>query len=68
MGIFYKKVFLEISQNSQENTSARVSFLTKLQAAVSGRDYGIGVLLKQLTSKRHNLFLESLHHKCLTWS
>ena len=29
----YKKVFLEISQNSQENTCARVSFLIKLQAA-----------------------------------
>ena len=28
-----KKVFLEISQNSQENTCARVSFLIKLQAA-----------------------------------
>ena len=27
-----KKVFLEISQNLQENTSARVSFLIKLQA------------------------------------
>ena len=27
-----KKVFLEISQNSQENTFARVSFLIKLQA------------------------------------
>ena len=27
-----KKVFLEISQNSQENTSARVSFLIKLHA------------------------------------
>ena len=27
-----KKVFLEISQNSQENTCARVSVLTKLQA------------------------------------
>ena len=31
--VFYKKkVFLEISQNSQENTCARVSFLIKLQA------------------------------------
>ena len=29
-----KKVFLEISQNWQENTSARVSFLIKLQAEV----------------------------------
>ena len=29
-----KKVFLEISQNSQENTCARVSFLIKLQVSV----------------------------------
>ena len=28
-----KKVFLEISQNSQENTCARISFLIKLQAS-----------------------------------
>ena len=27
-----EKVFLKISQNSQENTCARVSFLIKLQA------------------------------------
>ena len=27
-----EKVFLEISQNSQENTCARASFLIKLQA------------------------------------
>ena len=31
-GMFCKKVFLEISQNSQENTCTRVSFLIKLQA------------------------------------
>ena len=31
--VFYeKKLFLEISQNSQENTCATVSFLKKLQA------------------------------------
>ena len=30
-GVLYKQVFLKISQNSQENTCARVSFLTKLQ-------------------------------------
>ena len=30
-GVLLKKVFLEISQNSQENTCARVSFLIKLQ-------------------------------------
>ena len=29
-GVLQEKVFLEISQNSQENTSARVSFLIKL--------------------------------------
>ena len=31
-GVPWKKVFLEISLNSQENTCARVSFLIKLQA------------------------------------
>ena len=30
--VLWKKVFLEISQNSQENTCARASFLIKLQA------------------------------------
>ena len=32
-GVPQKKVFLKTSQNSQENTCARVSFLTKLQAS-----------------------------------
>ena len=32
-GVLSEKVFLEISQNSQENTCARVSFLIKLQAS-----------------------------------
>ena len=31
-GVLCKKVFLEISQNSQENTCARVSFSIRLQA------------------------------------
>ena len=30
--VLWKKLFLEISQNSQENTCARVSFLIKLKA------------------------------------
>ena len=39
-----KKVFLEIRQNSQENTCTRVSFSIKLQA--SGLQlYGTGVFL-----------------------
>ena len=31
-GVLQKRVFLETSQNSQENTCARDSFLIKLQA------------------------------------
>ena len=44
-----KEVFLEISQNSQENTCARVSFLIKMQALslqlYLKRDSGTGVFL-----------------------
>ena len=32
-GTLQNKVFLEISQNSQQNTCARVSFLIKLQGS-----------------------------------
>ena len=32
--VFWKKVFLEISQKSQESACARVSFLMKLQAGL----------------------------------
>ena len=35
-GVLWKKVFLEISQNLQENTGTRVSFITKLLAQVAG--------------------------------
>ena len=44
-----KKVFLEMSQNSLEDTSARASFLLKLQASglkqKKKRDYGLVVFL-----------------------
>ena len=33
-GVLWEKMFLEILQNSHENTCARVSFLIKLQALV----------------------------------
>ena len=33
VGVLWKKVFLEISQSSQENICARVSFLIKFQAS-----------------------------------
>ena len=48
-GVLCKKVFLEISQNSQENTCVRVSFLIKLQrcrpATLLKRDSGTCVFL-----------------------
>ena len=40
--VLYEKVLLEISQNSQENTYARVSILIKLQAT-SGRLFLIDI-------------------------
>ena len=47
-----KKLFLEISQNSWENTCDRVSFLIKLQALglqlYQKRDSGTGVFLSSL--------------------
>ena len=48
-GVLYKKVFLKILQNSQENTCTRVSFFIKLQGLglqlYQKRDSGTGVLL-----------------------
>ena len=32
-GVLWEKLFLEISENSQENTCVRVSFLIKMQAS-----------------------------------
>ena len=47
-----KKVFLETSQNSQENIRTRVSFLIKLQGSdlqfYLKRDSGTGVFLRIL--------------------
>ena len=34
-GVLRRKVFLEIPQNSQENTCPKVSFLIKLQVALT---------------------------------
>ena len=43
-GVVLKKMLLNISQNSQENTCARVSFIIKLQL-YEKRDSGTGVFL-----------------------
>ena len=61
-GVLQKKVLLEISQNLQENTFARVSFLIKLQTRglqlYEKRDSGTCVFLWIL---RH--FLEQLFYR-----
>ena len=48
-GVLSEKVFMEVSQNSQGNTCARVSFLIKLQAEacnfIKKRDSSAGVFL-----------------------
>ena len=44
-GVLFKKAFLEISQNSQENTCSRVSFLMKFKKLYEKRDSGTGVFL-----------------------
>ena len=48
-GALCKKLFLEISWNSQENTSASVSFSIKLQASGTGNVLLKKVFLKRLT-------------------
>ena len=45
--VFYQKGFLKISQNSQENTCARVCFLIELQA--SGSNFFINISKKSLS-------------------
>ena len=40
---FVKKVILELSQNIQENTTVRVSFLIKLQPSLFKKGSGTGV-------------------------
>ena len=37
-GVLLEQVFLEISQNSKENTCGKVSFLIKLQAKATASD------------------------------
>ena len=62
--VLYKKVFLKISLNSQENTCARVSFSIQLQASgpqlYTKRDFGIGVFLWVLRNFKNIFFTEHL--------
>ena len=52
-----KKVFLEISQNSQESNNARVSFLLKLQARPAA-------LVKKRLGQACNFSEKRLCHRC----
>ena len=63
--VFCKKVFLEISLNSQENTYARVSFLIKLPMQVYlKRDPGTGVFLWILWNFQEYLCLQNTSDGC----
>ena len=67
--VFYeKKVFLKISQNSQENSSVRVSFFIKLQASglqrYKKRNSGIGVFLWILRNFQGHLFYRTPLDDC----
>ena len=59
--VLCKKAVLEVSQNSQKNKCARVSFLIKLQARglqlYLKRDSGTGVFLWILRNFQEHLFL-----------
>ena len=65
-----KKFFLEISQNSQENTCARVSFLTKLKALGFILQAILQVLgLRSFFNKvagPANLLKRRLRHRCFS--
>ena len=58
--VFCKKVFLEISKNSQVNTCATVSFLIKLQA--SGLRPSVFLWIYEISK---NTFLQSTSGGCL---
>ena len=60
-------VFLEISQNWKDNTCARVSFLTKLQASRPyKRDTGAGVFLWILRNFWEHLFYRTPLDDCFS--
>ena len=54
------KVFLEISQNSQENTSARVSFLIKLQNFIKKETMGQVFSFEFFKISKSTFFIEHL--------
>ena len=67
-GVLWKKVFLEISQNRQENTCARVSFLIKLQALGRLRQALAQAFSCEFCEISKNTFLQSTFGGLLLWS
>ena len=69
-GVLYQKLFLEISQNSQENTFAKVSFLIRLQAGLQlywKWDSGTGVFLWILRNFSELLFYRTPLIDCFSF-
>ena len=66
--VLWKKVFLGISQNSQENTSVRVYFLIRLQASglqlYLKRDSGTGAFLWILRNFQEHVFYRTPPEDC----
>ena len=66
-----EKVFLEISQNSQENTCARASFLIKLQASASYFHMkttilaGFQMCISVLLNDRETLWKQEISYWCV---
>ena len=59
-----KNVFLKLSQNSLENTCARVLFLIKLQATLLKKESSTGVFLLILLNFQEHFFLQDTSGHC----
>ena len=72
VGVLWKKVFLEISQNSQENTCARDSFLIKVSGTgfsceiceISKNTFFTEYLQMTASDKRVDVFVNNIFDQC----
>ena len=64
-GVLWKKEVLEISQNSQENTCARATFIIKLLNFIKKKDSGKGVFPWILWKFKEHLFNRTPLDDCL---
>ena len=61
-GCSVEKVFLEISQNLQENTCVRVSFLIKLQASKRDTCFPVSCEISKNSFPYRTLLVVASHH------